>query len=205
MASNALKKITAEAKRIRKKQPGKSWKNAVREAGKKYRSGTIGKVKKKKAPAKPRKKKAKRAAPKKRRRAPRKKSTVTATRRTTTTRVRASKIGSAVRRHRMADSGNGLKKLLPVVLLVGAGLLLWKAFAPKAPVVPPGAPPLLTTSNTVRNQQSSQIVAYAAAAGLALDAITRLIQSLNNRPDTDVQNIYDELDRGGDLPATLYA
>jgi iron uptake system EfeUOB component EfeO/EfeM len=44
--SSILKKITAEAKRIRKAHPGKAWKNAVKEAGAKYRKGTIKGVKK---------------------------------------------------------------------------------------------------------------------------------------------------------------
>jgi hypothetical protein len=44
MASNALKKITTRAKQIRKKHPNQSWKSAVKEAGREYRSG-------KKAPA----------------------------------------------------------------------------------------------------------------------------------------------------------
>ena|ERR1700679_927757 len=47
MATNALKKITTRAKQIRKKQPGKSWKSAVKQAGAEYRAG-------KKAPARKR-------------------------------------------------------------------------------------------------------------------------------------------------------
>jgi hypothetical protein len=39
MAANALKKITTRAKQIRKKQPGKSWKSAVKQAGAEYRAG----------------------------------------------------------------------------------------------------------------------------------------------------------------------
>lgn len=39
MSATTLKKITTEAKRIRKEHPGKSWKAAVKEAGRKYRSG----------------------------------------------------------------------------------------------------------------------------------------------------------------------
>jgi len=50
MATNALKKITTRAKQIRKKHPGKSWKVAVKDAGREYRAG------KKKAPAKKRRK-----------------------------------------------------------------------------------------------------------------------------------------------------
>ena len=38
MAANALKKITTEAQKIRKKSPGISWKSAVKKAGAKYRA-----------------------------------------------------------------------------------------------------------------------------------------------------------------------
>lgn len=60
MAANALKKITAEAKRIRKRHPSQSWKSAVKEAGRKYRTGKISGVrrsgvKKKKVAKRPRK------------------------------------------------------------------------------------------------------------------------------------------------------
>lgn len=61
--SATLKKITAEAKRIRKRSPRTSWTSAVKQAGAKYRSGKIGgKPARKKAA----KKVAKKAAPKKR-------------------------------------------------------------------------------------------------------------------------------------------
>lgn len=45
-AGTVLKKITAEAKRIRKKNPRMKWVSAVKQAGMKYRSGKIRKPKK---------------------------------------------------------------------------------------------------------------------------------------------------------------
>lgn len=214
--ANALKKITTEAKRLKREFPHKfdrskkPWQKYTQWASERYNTGKIGATKKKKAKkAKPVRKKSRASAPKKRKRASKKRTTAVAVRKTTT-KVRVRKVGSPKpTRRRMAGKGNGggngLKKLLPVALLVGAGLLLWKAFSPKAPAVPPGAPPLTTTGNQVRNQQSQDIVAYAMAAGMAFDAITKLINSLNQRGDNEVQYIYDELDRGGDLPVTLYA
>lgn len=47
MSATVLKKITAEAKRIRKKSPRTSWQSAVKQAGKKYRSGKVSGTKKK--------------------------------------------------------------------------------------------------------------------------------------------------------------
>lgn len=52
MASNALKKITDRAKQIRKKNPGKKWATAVKEAGRDYRSGKISGTRSKSAPKK---------------------------------------------------------------------------------------------------------------------------------------------------------
>lgn len=45
---SALKKIISEAKRIRAKQPGKSWKACVKAAGAKYRGGSLPGARKKK-------------------------------------------------------------------------------------------------------------------------------------------------------------
>lgn len=56
--SDTLKKITAEAKRIRRAHPNMAWKNAVKQAGAAYRGGSLGKVKGKKKSA-PKKKAAK--------------------------------------------------------------------------------------------------------------------------------------------------
>lgn len=42
--SNTLKKITARAKQLRSKHPGKKWTTYVKEAGKEYRAGKIGVV-----------------------------------------------------------------------------------------------------------------------------------------------------------------
>jgi hypothetical protein len=52
----ALKKITTQAKKIRKKHPGKSWKAAIKMAGQQYRSGKIAGVRRKKSTAKKRRK-----------------------------------------------------------------------------------------------------------------------------------------------------
>lgn len=207
--ANPLKKITAEAKRIMKRKPKTTWKSAVKQAGKKFRDGKIRTPKRKKAGAVSgsRKKAAKRKKPRARKR--KKPVTAVAIRKTTTT-VRARRVGRSapVKRHRMAGSGSkggGMKNLLTIGLLVLGGFLLWKAMKPKTTTLPPGTPPLYQSSNQLRNDQSNQIVQYALAAGLTIDAISRLIQNLNSSRDSDVSNIYDELDRGGELPATLYA
>lgn len=60
-------------------------------------------------------------------------------------------------------------------------------------------PPIAQTSSVTRNTQTSNIVNYAIAAGLAIDAITKLIDKLNNSTDAEVTNIYDKVNTTGDL------
>jgi hypothetical protein len=60
-------------------------------------------------------------------------------------------------------------------------------------------PPLTQTGNLTRNTQSSDIVNYAIAGGLAIDAIIKLIDRLNNSTDQDVTNIYDHVNATGDV------
>lgn len=52
-------------------------------------------------------------------------------------------------------------------------------------------PPLAQTANYNRNTQSADLVNYAVAGGLAIDAIIKLIDKLNSSSDQEVQNIYD--------------
>jgi hypothetical protein len=47
--SNHLKKITARAKQIRKAHPAMKWTNAIKQASREYRGGSVGAVKKKSA------------------------------------------------------------------------------------------------------------------------------------------------------------
>lgn len=219
MSTTTLKKITSEAKRIRRHKPKTTWKSAIKQAARRYKSGSLRPRKKRvsavkfvehgeKRSAKPaavfrvirsgkgRFKGLKRIG---RRRKMGNAKQVVVVRRVT-------KVGrpASPRRHRMAGSGSGLKKIMPFVLLAGAALVAWQLLKPKQPQFPPGVPPLAQTGNPVRNQQTNEILQYAMAASLGIDAITKLIQSLNNRSDSDIENIYDNLDQGGGLPPTLF-
>ena len=97
------------------------------------------------------------------------------------------------RRRRVGSNGNGggMKWLLPVALGVGALYLLTKKNSPASPGGVYQLPPLTTTQNQVRNSQSQDLVNYAVAGGLAIDAIMKLIDRLNSSNDQEVQNIYD--------------
>lgn len=110
--------------------------------------------------------------------------------------------GSAPRRRTVGKSGSsGL--LLGLAIGAGALYLLSKTGSPSSQYVGPGSPyempPLSQTGNYTRDTQSQQIVNYALAAGLTLNAITKLIESLNASSDSTVNNVYDKVNTTGQL------
>lgn len=119
----------------------------------------------------------------------------------TGTRRRRRVVMAGTRRRRVGNGngGGGMKWLVPVA--IGAGLLY--LFTKKNSPAPPGGvyqlPPLTTTQNQVRNTQSQDLINYAVAGGLALDAILKLIDKLNSSDDQQVQNIYDVYHTTGSL------
>lgn len=106
------------------------------------------------------------------------------------------------RRRRVGSNGNGgggMKWLLPVAIGVGALWLLSKKNSPASPGGVYQLPPLTNTQNQIRNTQSQDLVNYAVAGGLAIDAIMKLIDRLNTSSDQQVQNIYDVYHTTGSL------
>lgn len=101
----------------------------------------------------------------------------------------------------------GKKGGMGMLLAVGAGALaVYLLTRPKTPTYPtypnyPQLPPLNQTSNYQRNDQTNSILNYALAAGLAVDAITKLIDRLNNSDDQEIKNIYDHVDTTGNISA----
>lgn len=94
-------------------------------------------------------------------------------------------------------------------LLIGVGigaLLLYFMSRPKTVTYPNlnQLPPLNATNNYQRNDQQNSILQYALAASLGIDAITKLIQSLNSSSDSQVQQIYDHVETTGTIPDTVY-
>lgn len=200
MAANALMKITREAKHIRKKHPGKSWKSAVKEASRKYNSGTISGPKK----SHPKKKKRKEKAKPKRNRTRTVvvvSGTVRHKRKPHRKRKRSKyKVTHSVRR--VSGSGGGIKPK-DLLLIGGIGLAAWLLMKPKTSTttnVPAGSPPLQLTANPTRDNQAQQILAWATAGGIALNAITDLIKSLNTKSDAQVSAIYQSIDSGSGVP-----
>lgn len=193
--ANALKKIQARVKKLRKRYPKKKYSSLMKQAGKEYKSGKL-KPRKKAAKRKPAKRKAvrRKTAPKKRvvkrarRRAAAKPKVI---RRRTVVVYRTKKRKS----RRASVSGFGkIGKILPIVALgVGAYLLL----------KPKPAPPIVQTSNPARNQAASDILLYANAASMTAAAIAKLIQTINSSNDTQVQKIYDNVKSGADPYANV--
>jgi len=209
MATNQLTKITKRAKAIRRAHPGKSWRTAVKDAGREYRTGKL------KRKAAPRKRKAvrKRARPRRRvgaflpttgKRGPRE--TVIRTR----SRVGAHKrkprrrkkpVSHSVARPRRRRVGqSATSTLMPIVALGGLGLLAYALLRKPAQPAPAPASGLATTGNQYRDATAQRILAYATAAGIAADAIWKLIQSLNRASDADVNQIYDSIESGSGIP-----
>lgn len=94
-------------------------------------------------------------------------------------------------------------------LLIGLGigaLALYILSKPRTTTYPnlSQLPPLNQTANYQRNDQQNSILQYALAASLGIDAITKLIQSLNSSSDNDIKNIYDHVETTGSLPDSVY-
>lgn len=95
--------------------------------------------------------------------------------------------------------GGGSGKLL-IGLGIGAlAIYLITRNTPKQPTYPTTLPQVLQTGNYTRNSQSQDLVNYAIAAGLAVDAISKLIDRLNSSSDQQVQTIYDSVSTTGDV------
>jgi hypothetical protein len=55
-----------------------------------------------------------------------------------------------------------------------------------------------------RDSQAQKIIAWATAGGLAIDAIAKLIQSLNQSSDTTINQLSDNIDTGAGVPDYYY-
>lgn len=106
------------------------------------------------------------------------------------------------RRRSVGKSGGNMGLLLGLAL---GGVAVYMLTKPTTPTVqyPAGynLPPVQQTQNYTRNSQSSDIVNYAIAAGLAVDAITSLISRLNSSSDQQVNDIYDNVNTTGNIGA----
>lgn len=199
--ANAIRWIARKAKELRKQNPNahRTWNAYVKQASNMW-------ARKKSAPVK--------RSPKKKvaRKVRRKVSSITIREKTDKPRTRAKKVYQVTRTKkgqyksfkRVGSAGGS--NLLPIALgVVGVGLLylLFKNNR-NTPMYPAGYPSnyptYQPTGNQYRDQNAQKIIAYATAGGLAIDAIARLIESLTNKSDNDIQQIYDTIDTTGTVP-----
>lgn len=112
---------------------------------------------------------------------------------------------AGTRRRRSVGKSGGNKMLLG--LAIGAATIYFLTKKPITPTYGTGyqLPPLTNTQNVTRNSQASNIVQYAVAGGLAIDAIIRLIDKLNTSSDQEVNNIYDVYHTSGVQGLEYYA
>jgi len=109
------------------------------------------------------------------------------------------KVVMAGRPRRRSVGKSGGNKLL-IGLAIGAAALYF--LTKKTTTAYPtnyNLPPLTSTQNYTRNTQSQDLLNYAIAGGLAVDAIIKLIEKLNTSSDQEVQNIYDVVNTTGNL------
>lgn len=111
-------------------------------------------------------------------------------------RRRRSVTGSARRRSVGKGSTN---MLLGIGIGAVALYLLTRNSTPTYPAGYTNLPPVVQTPNPTRNTQTQDIVNYAIAGGMAIDAIIKLIGMLNGSDDSEVQDIHDNMHSTGDL------
>ncbi|HXV99549.1 MAG TPA: hypothetical protein VEC93_14090 [Anaerolineae bacterium] len=182
--ATAKKKKRTARKRVTRKRPVK------RKAATSKRKSTRKRTAKKKAPGRTLVKQVERssvervlAGKRKRRSRPRKRRVVMA----------------GTRRRRTVGKGGGKGLLIGLGLGALALFLLSKKSTTNYPAGYTNLPPLSQTQNVTRNNQTNNIINYAIAGGLAIDAIIKLIDRLNTSNDNEVQNIYDHVNTTGEV------
>jgi hypothetical protein len=204
------KNVFKAAKAMRKKHPRKysTWQGYVKAA-----SGKRSPAKKRRKKKRTRKVAAKRKPVTKRKKKPGGRHLVKYVERASTERVmngrkkkrchcahRAYLAGSRRRRRSVGGLGSGAGLLVGLGIgALGIYLLTRKPSAATTPTTT--LPPIQQTGNTVRDSQSQDLINYAIAGGLAISAITSLIDKLNNSTDDEVQYIYDNYGTTGDIGA----
>jgi hypothetical protein len=203
-AATALKKISAEVKRLRKKHPKAKYSSLQKKAGKLFREGKLkrigssGNTRTATKASTSRNRTATKtitshikvgAVRKKRKSAKRKVGAVRVIRRTIIEmpqkkRRRAHKVVRAVRRRRVGSTVSGAKSLLMPVLLIGGALLAYELLKPKAAV-----PVLAARATPAAAANQTSILQYATAIGLTGTALSNLINSLNSQNDNTVSQL----------------
>lgn len=201
----AKKKRSVRAKaRVKSKPRAKTKKKSTRK-----RVGARRKPAKKRTVTRKRKPIKKRKAPRKRK-APKGRQLIKQVERSSVERVMAGrrKRRRSSKKRRVVMAGQSRRRKVGGIggkgLLIGLGVgaLALYLLTKKPATTTPGnyvLPPLTPTNNYTRNTQSNDLINYAIAGGLAIDAIIKLIDRLNNSSDQEVENIYDRVNTTGDF------
>lgn len=110
-------------------------------------------------------------------------------------RSRKRPVMAGTRRRRSVGKSGGSGLLIGV----GLGALAIYLLTRKPAASTYNLPPVTQTQNLTRNNQTSDIVNYAIAGGMAIDAIIKLIGLLNSSSDSDVQDMHETMHTTGDL------
>lgn len=185
--ANEIQKIAKRAKQLRKQKPNahRKWTGFIKEAAAEFRN--------------------KKAKPKKR------VSAVLIREKTDKPRTKPKKVYVVNRRKngtiktykRVGNTGSS--SMVPLLLGAAGVGLLFLLFKNRN-TTPANYPPVnyAYTGNQTRDTQAQKIIAWATAGGLAIEAITKLIQSLNQSSDSQIQQYSDNIDVGAPVPDYLY-
>lgn len=183
---NALRKINAEAKRLRKKHPNAKYSTLQKQAGRAFKAG---KLKKRKSRSTGKVAKVAKVGRVRKRKTTRRKAAkprvVVRTRVRTVTKVR--RVGKA----------STMDKLLPVLAIAGVGLLIYKVVSDRPAA---NSQQYMPTGNYQRDNSAANILAWATAGGIAINAITALIKMLNEKSDAEVIQAGNQVQNNGQLP-----
>jgi len=172
--ANALKKINARVKALRKRYPKAKRSTLQKQAGREYKAGKL-KGKRKKPAVKKRVAKRRKPAAKKTRVRVKRVTVVKIVRRRT--RKKPAKV-----KKKMGRAVGKKDSILPMLIVGGLGLAaVYMLTKPRVT-----SNQYLPTGNYQRDNAANNILSYAMAAGLTVTAITKLIQALNNSTDAQV-------------------
>ncbi len=180
---NALKKISQRTKQLQKRNPKKKYRTLQRQAAKEYKAGKLKTPKRKPAKKKPVKRKAaKKIAPRKK--VVRRKRAIVKTTKRRVVRAKRVKVKAykATRYKRVSGMGKMMPLLAVAALGVGAYLLL------KRPAPVASNYGYMPTGNPTRDANANAVLTWATAASLGAAAISKILQALNSKSDTQVQS-----------------
>lgn len=207
----ALKKVRARAKQLKKSRPGASYRNLLKQAGREYRAGKL----KTRSASKRRMRKVgstlllergdtKKKKPSRVYKVMRSsKGKFKGTRRVGSAKVKyKTRIIRQTKYRRVGAAGSGTANIVLLVALAAGAFLIYKLVAGQRT---PLQTQYIPTGNYQRDTSAQSILAWAAAAGLTINAISKLIEALNTRSDSDIISAANSVESGTGLPPGFFS